>query len=239
MSDQQALGGFTGKWLERWPEWRVAEVFVAPAQRGIAAAWFALRQELLDAAWGGSDPRPGEAKLAWWMDELNGWAQGRRRHPLGAALQRMPAPWARLALATTALASAREPAVDEEAAAIAVAPFAEAVVAVDGALFDVPEAASHSAITGLLCEHLIARGDAATPLQTRARLGAAAGENTVARAWSQEILQRPRSHGGGSRAGRILSALERGRVARFADGQPMQPIPWWPALWTAWRSARS
>ena len=48
----------------RWPEWHVAEVFVPRrAARTGASAWFALRQELTDAAWGGSDPRPGEAKL--------------------------------------------------------------------------------------------------------------------------------------------------------------------------------
>ena len=64
MSDAEALAGFTSKWRARWPEWRVAEVFVPAAERERAVAWFALRQELADAAWAGSGPRPGEAKLA-------------------------------------------------------------------------------------------------------------------------------------------------------------------------------
>ena len=87
MSDSQALAAFLDKWRERWPEWSVAEVFVPAREREMAVAWFALLQELTDAAWGGSDPRPGEAKLGWWAEELHGWSQRRRRHPLGLALQ--------------------------------------------------------------------------------------------------------------------------------------------------------
>src|SRR5512141_2186426 len=93
----QSASAFADKWRQRWPEWRIAEVFIAPAQRELAIAWFALRQELLDAAWAGSDPRPGEAKLAWWAEELDGWSRGRRRHPLGLTLQRHAAPWSQLA----------------------------------------------------------------------------------------------------------------------------------------------
>lgn len=89
---EQALQDFAGKWRARWPEWSVAEVFVPRAQRGVAVAWAALQQELTDAAWGGTDALPGEAKLGWWMEELQGWRQGRRRHPLGLALQRQDAP---------------------------------------------------------------------------------------------------------------------------------------------------
>ena len=73
MSDPQALAAFLDKWRERWPEWSVAEVFIPAHDREMAVAWFALLQELTDAAWGGSDPRPGEAKLGWWAEELLGW----------------------------------------------------------------------------------------------------------------------------------------------------------------------
>ena len=103
MSDQAALEAFLDKWRARWPEWRSAEVFVPAPQRAATLAWLALRQELADAAWDGADPRPGAAKLAWWGDELNGWANGRRRHPLGMALQRIPAPWDALASSLPAL----------------------------------------------------------------------------------------------------------------------------------------
>src|SRR5690606_20699556 len=60
--------GFIDKWRARWPEWEIASVFVPEAQRPLAEAWFSLLQELTDAAWGGADPTPGLAKLAWWQE---------------------------------------------------------------------------------------------------------------------------------------------------------------------------
>ncbi|HEU0307199.1 MAG TPA: phytoene/squalene synthase family protein, partial [Lysobacter sp.] len=93
MSDREAIGSFIDKWRARWPEWTVAEVFVPREQRDSTLAWMALLQELTDAAWGGSDPRPGEAKLGWWAEELQGWSRGIRRHPLGQVLQKFPVPW--------------------------------------------------------------------------------------------------------------------------------------------------
>jgi phosphoglycolate phosphatase len=59
MSDSQALAAFLDKWRERWPEWSVAEAFIT---RYAIGTWpsheFALLQELTDAAWARSDPRP-------------------------------------------------------------------------------------------------------------------------------------------------------------------------------------
>src|SRR3546814_18341740 len=78
---------FTAKWRTRWPEWSIGMVFLPDAQRETAFAWFALVPELTDAAWSGADATPGLAKLAWWNEELPGWAKGARRHPLGAVLQ--------------------------------------------------------------------------------------------------------------------------------------------------------
>src|SRR3546814_645464 len=88
---------FTAKWRTRWPEWSIGMVFLPDAQRETAFAWFALVQELTDAAWSGADATPGLAKLAWWNEELQGWAKGARRHPLGAVLQPLSAPWTPLA----------------------------------------------------------------------------------------------------------------------------------------------
>src|SRR3546814_12137811 len=84
---------FTAKWRTRWPEWSIGMVFLPDAQRETAFAWFALVQELTDAAWSGADATPGLAKLAWWNEELQGWAKGARRHPLGAVLKPLSAPW--------------------------------------------------------------------------------------------------------------------------------------------------
>src|SRR5687768_15564035 len=62
MSDSTALDSFLDKWRARWPEWQMAEVFVPPARRAIAVAWFALLQEFEDAMNIAGDPMPADAK---------------------------------------------------------------------------------------------------------------------------------------------------------------------------------
>jgi hypothetical protein len=239
MSDNEALASFLDKWRARWPEWRVAEAFVPQAERERALAWFALRRELTDAAWGGTDPRPGEAKLGWWVEELQGWAQGRRRHPLGLVLQRLPVPWTLLAACLPALLASRERAADIDEAIAVLEPFAEGVAGIAATLYasDTPAPAA-GAVIGLLAEHLLL-DETAVPLQVRARLGAAASAQDATRAWARELLQRwpPPHHG--ARAGRIHAALLRERLRGCADGKPMaQPLSHWRALATAWRAAR-
>lgn len=240
MSEQQALDGFLDKWRARWPEWRVAEVFVPAPQRGAAVAWFALQQELTDAAWAGSDPRPGEAKLAWWAEELHGWSQGRRRHPLGSALQRLPAPWLHLAATLSTLLASREPASGWEQATGALESFAQSAAGVAGIVFVANQQTStESVVAGLLAQQVLLRGDAAAPLRTRAQLGDAASEHATARAWAQELVQRWPATGPDSPPDRIFAALLRERLRRVAAGGALsQPLPRLVALWTAWRAAR-
>lgn len=235
MSTDPGRDSFVGKWRARWPEWQVAEAFVAKADRGRALAWLALRQELLDAAWAGADPRPGEAKLAWWAEELQGWAQGRRRHPLGVDLQASPAPWARLAAALPALAAARPRATGLDEALATLAPFAEAVAAVEGALAGEghPPAAAAMGIC-LLGQRALGADDDAVPLQVRARLGAPASAQEARAAWIEDLL-RAWPPPQGTCAGRIHAALLRERLRRGgADG----PLSRWRTLATAWRAAR-
>ena len=130
--------GFIAKWRTRWPEWALAMVFVPAAQRDVVEAWFTLLQELTDAAWAGSDPTPGLAKLAWWQDELGGWEKGARRHPLGGVLQPLHAPWRTLGLGLPALRAMRG---DDDGGLPMAMPaadgrvFAEAVAACEAALF--------------------------------------------------------------------------------------------------------
>ncbi|MGJ4731041.1 squalene/phytoene synthase family protein, partial [Luteimonas sp. SDU101] len=107
MNDPDSLDSFLGKWRARWPEWELLSVFVPAPQRGTVAAWYALLDELGDAAWAGTDPTPGLAKLAWWQEELLGWQRGARRHPLGQALQRLAAPWDTLGRALASLPQTR------------------------------------------------------------------------------------------------------------------------------------
>ncbi len=238
MSDKLALAGFLDKWRARWTEWSVAEVFVAPAQREVAVAWFALLQELLDAAWAGSDPTPGQAKLGWWAEELQGWSQGRRRHPLGIALQKRPAPWSSLAATLPALLATREPADDAGLAFDALQPVAAGVDDVTQALFAMGGAGQPAnATAGMLAQHLMLLGDAAVPLRMRARAKTNDG-NANARAWANELLQRwPVACG--ARSQRIFMILLQERIRRFAGGGDLaQPLPRMAALWGAWRAAR-
>lgn len=242
MNVEQSLSVFLDKWVGRWPEWSVASVFVPAAQREATFAWFALRHELAEAAWAGLDPRPGEAKLAWWAEELHGWAQGRRRHPLGIALQRHAAPWASLAASLPSLLSSRDRAADTHEAMAMLEPFAEGVAGISTALFSdtaVP-APSRSVVTGLLAERLLAGGDAVVPLQVLAGLQLDNPPQASARAWAHELLaQWPPPHEG-ALPGRVHAALVRERLRGFVSGRdPEQALTHWRALLASWRAARS
>jgi hypothetical protein len=239
VSEADTASAFLDKWLGRWPEWSVAEAFVAAAQRTHSRAWFALRQELLDAAWAGDDPRPGEAKLAWWMEELHGWSLGRRRHPLGVILQPVSAPWSELAKATASLPATRDPVGNAGLAREMMLPFATAIVAVDAAMAGLPQQGTDVEIACLLCDQILSRGDAAAPLQVRAALGPTPPEAAPSRAWASEVLRAWPSVMTGSRATRVLAALKRERLERFVHGCPLaRPIPRWSVLLTAWKGAR-
>lgn len=227
MSDVEALKGFTDKWLAQWPEWGVAEVFVPAERRELARAWFSLRDELIEAAWGGDDPRPGEAKLGWWAEELDGWSRGARRHPLGLALQPLAAPWANLAACLPALRASRERPRDLEAALFSLEPYAEALAGVAQRLFDAQTPApARSVVISLLAERLLRHPDHATPLG-----------DIDARGWAGKLLQQWPPPGEGSCPGRIHAAMVRGRLQRFIVGKP-PVLPRLSALAKAWRAAR-
>jgi hypothetical protein len=228
------------KWRARWPEWPLAEPFVAPLHRERAIAWFALRDELTQAAWSGADPRPGEAKNARWAEELHGWSKGVRRHPLGNVLQREPAPWTALAATLPALLATRERAGSTDEAFRLLEPFAEGVAGVAAALFGGGSPApARSVVVGLLGERVLAGGDAAAPLASVAQAGEGAAPLTAARAWATALLERwPPPHEGAI-PGRLHAALVRERLGRFAAGAaPDRPLPAWRALLTSWQTAR-
>ena len=225
MSDIDALQGFLGKWRARWPEWAIAETFIPEAQREVAQAWLALREEISEAAWGGKDPRPGDAKLGWWTEELMGWSRGARRHPLGQVLQKRAAPWAELARALPSLAATREPARDMEAGLQRLVPYADAVSAVAQQLFKADvRAPVHNVAVSLMAERLLlaaADGDGSAPAATQAR--------QLLAVWPQPNL--------GTRPGRVHAALVRGRLARRVKGR-QDPLPRFAALLVSWRAAR-
>lgn len=226
-----ALASFMGKWLERWPEWPLAEVFVARDRRETAVAWAVLQQELLDAAWGGSDARPGEAKLAWWHEELQGWSQGRRRHPLGRLLQRHPAPWAALADALPALGHSRERPLDADDAFAAIRPAAAAALRIEADLFGGAASDAEPIAATWLAWRVIQHGEPAVPL---AVLGEAGQGDAVGR-WREALRRRWPSGRGAARVRRLWSTLARLRLASGPGGAPLA----WRVLWAAWRAARN
>ena len=228
------------KWRERWPEWPFAEPFVAPLHRERAVAWFALRDELTHAAWFGSDPRPGEAKLAWWVEELLGWAKGVRRHPLGIVLQREPAAWTVLAAAVPSLLASRERPASIDDAFATLEPFAQGVSTIASTLFGGGNPApARSVVASLLGERALAGDDAVAPLQSLAQAGQGAEPGVASRLWARTLLdQWPLPHGG-SVPGRLHASMVRERLRRYAaGGAPDRPLPAWRALLTSWQGAR-
>lgn len=218
MSEVAALAGFSEKWRTRWPEWTIAEAFLARQQRAAAVAWFALLQELADAAWGGSEPAPGLAKLAWWQEELRGWCKGARRHPLGGALQPLDAPWSELAAALPTLRDLRDvPWSDPERSIARLAPFASAVMQVEAALFGGSPIRAEPIAAALLAEPAAL----AVPADAMSVLAALLAER------------------GGARPRQLLDAIVRTRVQACVAGAAWQPATRWATLWRCWRAARN
>ncbi|MGH8086379.1 MAG: phytoene/squalene synthase family protein [Lysobacter sp.] len=233
-----ALSNFIDKWRARWPEWRVAEAFVPAAQRQAALAWAALQQELTDAAWGGSDPRPGEAKLGWWQEELAGWSRGARRHPLGRVLQRQPAPWSMLAASLPSLAASRERPGNVDEAFAALAPFARAAARVDAGLFagavvdaTADDGEARPVAAALLLSRLAQDDGNGVPLAVLAR----AGDVDPRPIWAHQLRERWPRQRPATRPRRLWTALAR---ARLEQSNPAQPRSSWKTLPIAWRAAR-
>ena len=224
MSESASLDSFVDKWRQRWPEWGLASVFVPAAQRERLSAWWALLQELRDAAWAGSDPTPGLAKLAWWQEELRGWAKGARRHPLGEALQKVDAPWDALGRSLATLPGTRAPA-DAHGDQSLLRTFASGVVGCESALFAGGEPQPvdvDGVVEALRVERALAQGD----------LDGAARQLPALQATTGRSLTRPR---------RLQQAIVRERArlaARGGDAGGPARVSALRLLFAAWRAAR-
>lgn len=214
MSAPASSDGFVDKWRQRWPEWGVLSVFVPVARRSEAAAWFTLLQELHDAAWAGSDPTPGLAKLAWWQEELRGWARGARRHPLGEPLKKLAAPWDEFGRALATLPATRL----QDVVPGAFDTYARGVLDCEAALFggDPPAPAVIDATSAQL------RGERALLQGDRAAAGAIA-------------LHRPPS---GSLPRRLQQVALHARLRGFATDKGGGRVPALGLLLQGWRAAR-
>lgn len=212
---------FVGKWQARWPEWRIGMAFVPPALRERAAPWFSLLDEFGDAAWAGADATPGLAKLAWWQDELQGWAKGARRHPLATQLQRVDAPWQTLALALRLLPATREYPADTARNLAQLQDLALAVAACEAKLFgDGRRDSGDGRITAapLLAMQAFVRAD--QPLAAR-------------------LLTEWPVRDGGTRPRRIADAIALARLRTLARAGEIRPVPGPRVLWSSWRAARA
>ena len=231
--NSSALDSFLDKWRTRWPEWSVAEPFVAGQDRARVAAWFSLLQEFDDMLNASGDPLPADAKLAWWGEELRSWAGQRSRHPLGRLLEPVRAPWTGLAEALPALAEARGVAPDPDAAHRALEGYATAVAAVEAAIFGgaLRSGAADAVRLQTLAQRLYDAGVAAVP---RTLLEAGTGDAT--QRWAAELLRDWPVRVRGPRPRRIWSTLARARLAAVAAGTPIEATPvrtllrvWWAA----------
>jgi len=239
MTTPTALDSFLDKWRVRWPEWAVAEVFVAADLRERTLAWFALLQEfdgILNIA---GDPLPADAKLGWWATELRDWAGHRSRHPLGRLLEPVTAPWTRLADALPELIAAREPQADGHAALASLAGYAAAVADVEAAVLGSPSAGPQALAAQVLATRLAEAGLQAVPRALQPSGTDAASREQAQRGWARELLAAWPPRAGGAPARRMWSAFARQRLGQFASGrlpQPgRQPLR---LLWRAWRAAR-
>ena len=229
--EAQALADFLAKWRDRWPEWEIAEVFAPATRRPVALAWAALQQELLDAAWSGTDPAPGAAKLLWWQEELAGWARGARRHPLGVTLQRLAAPWPALGAQLPHLGRTREAPADLDQAFATLAPLAAAAAEVDVALFGGDRPSPELISLQWLATRALQHPAAAVPPALQASRGEAALP-----AWRVALAARRAPGVGGTPVERRLwAALARARLS-VRPGQPLSRLN---TLFVAWGAARN
>lgn len=249
--DGGQAAAFIGKWRAREPEMAFAQVFCAPAQRPRFALWGALLMEWREAALELSDPRPTQVKCLWWAEEAALAAQGQPRHPLTCALAQPSLPWADAARALASMADdeAGRP-VDVESALATVASLADAVVAMEAALF---EASASAAAQRAVAVHLLAQrlrigretgSGGRVPLSLLARHGLAAAALAqadgapVLRDWAGELAAAlPAASLAASVFRRTRMRLDAWLLRERAAGRN-RPMPPLRALLLAWAAAR-
>lgn len=230
--DSSALDSFLDKWRTRWPEWDVAEVFVAAERRPRTLAWFALLQEFEDAMNIVGETLPADAKLAWWGEELRSWSQQRSRHPLGRVLEPIRADWSALADGLPLLMQARDPAASAAQARLQLMPYARAVAQVEAAVLGRAGDAEAIAVQ-TLAQRLMETQGAGVPLDQT-------GDDAQARqvAWARSLLNVWPGSRTGAAERRLWASFARARLARFIQAGAAAPLPsriklllsaWWQA----------
>lgn len=247
----EALPHFFAKWQAREPEMAIAEVFVPTADKARFRAWGAMLYELRETLFELSDARVSDVKTAWWADELIGIGQGRTRHPLSAVLVETRAPWAALGRALLEHGVSQPRASSTEEAIHALLPVAQAVVAVESALFSTASGETPTAralavhwLLQRLPPGLAAEDQARIPMHLYARHGLTAAQlaegqgDALLRDWAAELLTVLPDVRGAAPLRRFRTEFDRTRLARLKAGRGFSTPPAIGTLWRAWRAAR-
>ena len=245
------LQHFAEKWLAREPEMRFAEPFFSAGERPRMRAWGALLHELRESRFELAEPGVAQAKTAWWAEELLRTEAGEPRHPVTLRLPSQ-APWTALARALLASAADGGRTATTAEALAALQPAAQAVVAVEAALFG--GSADLSAERSLAAHWLLSRlphgladdDQARLPMHLLARHHLTAadlpGERSRAllRDWGLELLEAgaPALPASVALFRRVRHRLDRQRLRALARTGAALPPPPHRALWHAWRAAR-
>lgn len=249
---QQALAHFVDKWWQREPEMQFAEVFCPEAGKPRFRAWGGLLHEFREAMFELSDPRVTGVKSAWWADEMIGLDQGRQRHPLTSVMVGVAAPWPGLARALIERDPGELRAEDTGQAVALLLPTANAVLAVESAVFGARESADASRSLAVhwllqrLRQGLAAADRARIPMHLFARHGIGAAqpdpgsEQALLRDWGRELAAAmPASVPGAALLRRSRHRFDQAILERLAAGRGLaEPAPAL-TLWRAWRAART
>lgn len=247
---REAFEHHVDKWHRREPEMAIADVFCPASERERFRAWGALLFELREAVFELSDPRVTTVKTGWWAETLLALGNRQGRHPLTEALLGVSAPWS--ALARTVLDTPQQPQRpgDGEAALAGVRPLAQAIAAVEAALFAAQPAATDAVAVHLLLQRLpagLSAEDAGrVPLHLLARHELrsddlpGAGSEPLLRDWATELRARlPERLSGACLYRRLRCAFDDARLQRLAAGRGFAPPSAVSTVWRGWRAARS
>lgn len=137
----ETLHSFAGKWIAAEPELGLALSFLDPSQRAAQAAYACLQREISHAALAIRESDVANAKLGWWLEELQRSKAGEPRHPLTEVLCEWPgfadvsaATWQGIVLAAVELRE-RESAADLATMLAASQPLMQGFAEVEARLF--------------------------------------------------------------------------------------------------------
>ncbi len=251
MSDSQheELQHFVAKWYAREPEMQFADVFVPASEKLVFHAWGALLHELKHTLFELSDASVTEIKTAWWADEFLRLSNGQPRHPITQSLIDIEAPWTVLSSSLfSVIETASTRASNTEQAIASLLPFANAVIEIEGKVFNsntvtpkelfAVHCLLHRLPQGLSSEDL-----ARIPMHLMARHSVNAaqlaniGQNGLLQDWATELNSVLGEKPAGSLFRRARTRFDQVQLANLMAAKSFVKAPAPKLLWLAWRAA--